>query len=208
MFCGLSIGAAVGGFVAAGLIARYGWQSVFFVGGAVPIAIALLAAALLPESIRFLLLKGGQENRVATYLARISRDSARYAELVAGADDHVSHGFTVKQLFKEGRAPVTPLLWICFFMNLLVLFFLTNWLPTLMNDAGIKVETAIMITTLFQIAGTIGAVFLGWIFDRGFSFGTLALAYLGAAISVTLVLYLLASATGVTCSFPCASLAP
>ncbi len=187
MFCGFSIGAAVGGFVAAGLIARYGWQSVFFVGGAVPIAIALSAAALLPESIRFLLLKGGQENRVATYLARISRDSARYAELVAGADEHASHGFTVKQLFKEGRALVTPLLWICFFMNLLVLFFLTNWLPTTMNDAGIKVETAIMITTLFQIAGTIGAVFLGWIFDRGFSFGTLALAYFGAAISVILI---------------------
>ena len=187
MFCGFSIGAAVGGFVAAGLIARYGWQSVFFVGGAVPIAIALSAAALLPESIRFLLLKGGQENRVAAYLARISRDSARYAELVAGADEHASHGFTVKQLFKEGRALVTPLLWICFFMNLLVLFFLTNWLPTLMNDAGIKVETAIMITTLFQIAGTIGAVFLGWIFDRGFSFGTLALAYFGAAISVILI---------------------
>ena len=56
-----------------------------------------------------------------------------------------------------------------------------------MNDAGIKVETAIMITTLFQITGTAGAVFLGYIFDRGFSFGTLALAYLGAAVSVVLI---------------------
>jgi len=44
-----------------------------------------------------------------------------------------------------------------------------------------------MITTLFQIAGTIGAVFLGWIFDRGYSFGTLALAYFGAAVSVILI---------------------
>jgi AAHS family 4-hydroxybenzoate transporter-like MFS transporter len=187
MFCGFSIGAAVGGFVAAGLISHYGWQSVFVVGGIVPIAIALLSAALLPESIRFLLLKGGQEKRVAAYLARISPNSADHEEIIAGVDGQASHGFPVKELFKEGRAIATPLLWICFFMNLLVLFFLTNWLPTLMNDVGIKVEKAIMITTLFQIAGTIGAVFLGWIFDRGFSFRTLALAYLGAAVSVILI---------------------
>src|SRR6185503_12431802 len=106
--------------------------------------------ALLPESIRFLLLKGRQQQRAMKYLSRISPDSAGYDEIVTGADDHASGGNSVKKLFTEGRAAVTPLLWICFFMNLLVLFFLNNWLPTLMNDAGIKVERAIMITTLFQ----------------------------------------------------------
>jgi MFS transporter, AAHS family, 4-hydroxybenzoate transporter len=40
---------------------------------------------------------------------------------------------------------------------------------------------------VFQIAGTIGAIFLGWIFDRGFSFGTLALGYLGAAVCLILI---------------------
>jgi AAHS family 4-hydroxybenzoate transporter-like MFS transporter len=187
MFCGFSIGAAVGGFVAAGLISSYGWESVFVVGGLLPILIAIASAVFLPESIRFLLLKGGQQKRVAKYLAKISPDSAGYDEITAGADEHAAGGFPVKELFKQGRAVATPLLWVCFFMNLLVLFFLNNWLPTLMNDSGIKVETAILITTLFQIAGTVGAVFLGWMFDKGFSFRTLGLAYLGAAISVILI---------------------
>ncbi len=187
MFCGFSIGAAVGGFVAAGLISRYGWESVFVIGGFLPIAVALLAMAMLPESIRFLLLKEGHQRKVADYLSRISPDSNGFDEITAGADEHAAHGFPLKELFKEGRAIVTLLLWICFFMNLLVLFFLTNWLPILMHDSGIQVETAIMITTLFQITGTVGAVFLGWIFDRGFSFGTLALAYFGAALSVVLI---------------------
>ena len=187
MFCGFSIGAAVGGFVAAALISRYCWESVFVVGGLIPILIAIFSAVFLPESIRFLLLKGGQQKRVANYLARISPDSAGYDEITAGVDEHASHGFPVKELFKQGRAVATPLLWVCFFMNLLVLFFLNSWLPTLMNDAGIKAETAILITTLFQISGTIGAVFLGLMFDKGFSFRTLALAYLGAAASVILI---------------------
>jgi AAHS family 4-hydroxybenzoate transporter-like MFS transporter len=187
MFCGFSVGAAVGGFVAAGLISSFGWQAVFVVGGLIPLVTAALSFSFLPESIRFLLLKGGEKQRAMKYLSRISRDSEHYDEIVAGADDHASGGNSVKELFTEGRTIATPLLWVCFFMNLLVLFFLNNWLPTLMNDAGIKVETAIMITTLFQIAGTIGAIFLGWLFDRGFSFRTLALAYVGAAVSVILI---------------------
>src|ERR1700688_4378712 len=42
MFVGFSVGAAVGGFVAAGLIARFGWQSVFVTGGIVPCAVCVL----------------------------------------------------------------------------------------------------------------------------------------------------------------------
>src|SRR6266446_9596245 len=42
MFTGFSLGAAVGGGVAAALISRFGWQSVFVLGGTFPL---LLAAA-------------------------------------------------------------------------------------------------------------------------------------------------------------------
>jgi MFS family permease len=36
MFCGFSLGAALGGLAAAGLIASFGWQAVFIVGGVGP----------------------------------------------------------------------------------------------------------------------------------------------------------------------------
>src|SRR5438477_8072995 len=93
MFCGFSIGAAVGGFIAAALIARFGWQEVFVVGGSIPLLIAVLTIALLPESIRFLLLKGGREKKVKQYLARISSRMPAYAELSAGVDEHKSRNF-------------------------------------------------------------------------------------------------------------------
>src|SRR5262245_40110275 len=166
MFCGFSIGAAAGGFIAAALISRFGWQAVFVVGGSIPLLIALVTIALLPESIRFLLLKGGHEDKVKRYLLRIEPGTAVYGELSAGADEHASHSFPMKDLFSHGRALVTPLLWLMFFMNLLNLYFLQNWLPTVMNDAGIKIETAIMITTLFQMAGVVGTITLGRLMDR------------------------------------------
>jgi MFS transporter, AAHS family, 4-hydroxybenzoate transporter len=189
MFCGFSVGAAVGGFVAAGLISRFGWQAVFIIGGSIPLVIVILTALLLPESIRFLLLKGGHEARVRRYLSRISPGLPPADELSAGADEHKSKSFVVKQLFTEGRAKITPLLWLMFFMNLLNLYFLQNWLPTVMSDVGIRIQTAIMISTLFQMAGVAGTILLGRLMDRNnkAAFKFLAAAYFGAAISVFLI---------------------
>ena len=187
MFCGFSVGAAVGGFVAAGLISSFGWQAVFVVGGLIPLVTAALSFHFLPESIRFLLLKGGQKERAMKYLSRISRDTEQYDYIIAGADDHASGGNSVKELFTEGRAVATPLLWICFFMNLLVLFFLNNWLPTVLHDAGIAVEKAIVLTALFQLGGVAGSLSLGRLIDRYLSFRVLAWTYLAASASVFLI---------------------
>jgi AAHS family 4-hydroxybenzoate transporter-like MFS transporter len=74
-----------------------------------------------------------------------------------------------------------------FFMNLLNLYFLNSWLPTVMNDVGIRVETAILITTLFQIGGAVGAVLLGRVLDRRLSFGVLAATYFGAGVFILLI---------------------
>jgi len=67
--------------VAAGLISRFGWQSIFVVGGILPCLIGFIALALLPESIRFLVLKGGSKERVNRYLSRISPGSGPFDEL-------------------------------------------------------------------------------------------------------------------------------
>ena len=72
-------------------------------------------------------------------------------------------------------------------MNLLNLWFLNNWLPTIMNDAGIKVETASLITSLFQIGGIVGALALAGALGRRLSFGVLAATYLAAAIFIFLI---------------------
>jgi AAHS family 4-hydroxybenzoate transporter-like MFS transporter len=187
MFCGFSFGSAFAGWTVAALIRNYGWQSIFLVGGTIPIVVALLLIAFLPESIRFLVVKGGQKRRILKYLARIAPATLLPDEVIAGADEHSGSAFSVGQLFAEGRAAVTLMLWIMFFMNLLNLWFLNNWLPTIMNDAGIKVETASLITSLFQIGGLVGALALAGALGRRISFGILAITYLAAAIFIFLI---------------------
>ena len=187
MFCGFSFGSAVAGWVAAAVIRQFGWQSVFLVGGTIPVVVAILLIALLPESIRFLVLKGGNQRKVSEYLSRIMPGMAVPDDFIVGADEHQSGSFSVGQLFTDGRAAVTLMLWTMFFMNLLNLWFLNNWLPTIMNDAGMEVETASLVTSLFQIGGLVGALLLAGTLGRRLSFGTLAMTYFAAAIFILLI---------------------
>jgi MFS transporter, AAHS family, 4-hydroxybenzoate transporter len=187
MFLGMPLGGALGGFVAAAVIPQFGWQAVFVVGGVLPLFVGAWVLAALPESIRFLILKGDARDRVARLLSRIAPDGAPHGELSIGSGDHRPGGFIVKQLFAEGRGNITVLLWIMFFMNLLALFFLLSWLPTLMHDNGISVQAAILVTTMAQIGNAVGGIVLGRLIDWRSSFRILGWTYLAAAVSIVFI---------------------
>jgi AAHS family 4-hydroxybenzoate transporter-like MFS transporter len=92
-------------------------------------------------------------------------------------------GMPVLQLFRDGRTLVTLLLWVVFFMSLLDLYFLSNWLPTVLNDLGASVSEAALIGSMLQVGGVVGAFALGSVIDR-FSFRALALVYFIAIFAV------------------------
>jgi AAHS family 4-hydroxybenzoate transporter-like MFS transporter len=186
-FVGFSIGAAVGGFVAAGLVRLHGWQSIFIVGGIVPCVIAVFLIALLPESIRFLMIQGGNEEKAARILSRIAPGISVEGARKLIVNDRAVGKSVVKQLFVGGRARMTLLIWVIFLMSLLDLYFLNAWLPTIIHDAGAVLETAIVLTALFQVGGAIGSVLLGRVLDRRRSFRVLAGVYLAAGFFVILV---------------------
>ena len=77
----------------------------------------------------------------------------------------------------------TLLLWVVFFMSLLDLYFLSNWLPTVLNDLGASVSAAAVIGSMLQVGGVVGTFALGSVIDR-FSFRALALVYFIAVFAV------------------------
>jgi MFS transporter, AAHS family, 4-hydroxybenzoate transporter len=183
MFVGFSIGAALGGFLAAALIPQFGWRSVFIAGGVAPLIIVPILALKLPESVRFLALTGRANARVAELLGFIDPRAA-----FAPATRFVVHepelaGIPMLHLFKAGRTLATLLLWIVFFMSLLDIYFLSNWLPTVLNDLGASVSGAAAIGSMLQVGGVVGTFALGSVIDR-FSFRALALVYFIAVFAV------------------------
>jgi MFS transporter, AAHS family, 4-hydroxybenzoate transporter len=183
MFCGFSVGAALGGLLAAALIPQFGWRSVFVVGGVAPLVLAPFLAIRLPESVRFLALTGRANDRVSGLLGLISPKVA-----FAPGTQFVVHephlpGIPVLHLFRQERTLVTLLLWVVFFMSLLDIYFLSNWLPTVLNDLGSSVSASAAIGSMLQVGGVVGTFALGSIIDR-FSFRALALVYFIAVFAV------------------------
>src|SRR5262245_19879484 len=56
---GFNLGAVFGGFISAWLVRDFGWRSVFYLGGVIPLVIGVLMIFKLPESLQFLFLRGG-----------------------------------------------------------------------------------------------------------------------------------------------------
>src|SRR3982075_4077023 len=183
MFCGFSVGAALGGFLAAALIPQFGWRSVFVVGGLAPLALVPVLALRLPESVRFLALTGRAHERVGELLRDIATNGAFAPGTQYTVHEPGLAGIPVLHLFKEKRTVVTLLLWVVFFMSLLDLYFLSNWLPTVLNDLGATVSASAAIGSMLQVGGVVGTFALGSIIDR-FSFRALALVYLIAVFAV------------------------
>ena len=159
IFAGMGGGAVLASLVGGALIPIWGWRSVFYVGGILPIALALLLVKVLPESVRFLTARGGDPRRVDAIIRRIAPDLAGVPMSAPAPSRHT--GIAVTHLFTEGRTAGTLLLWVPFFMNLLILYFILSWLPSLLRQAGMPISAGITAVLSFSIGGIAGTIVQG-----------------------------------------------
>lgn len=187
LFIGYGLGASVGGFITAKLITAFGWQSAFFFGGGLSIAVGVMAALLMPESARFLVVVGGRDREVGAIMRRLRPDLTIAADTrFVAAEQAAESGLPVRHLFADGRAWTTSLLWIAFVTSLTGHSFLTSWLPTVLSDNGISLEHAVIAGALLQAGSAAGGLIVGGLVDR---FGAIAIVgtYVAAVPFVTLI---------------------
>lgn len=138
MYCGIPFGGVIASLIGVLLAGDTEWRHIFYVGGAGPLLLVPLLIGLLPESRAYLDVAG-------TGAARAS----------------VAH-----TLFGGGRAPSTLALWISYFCTLIVLYFLLNWLPSLMAARGLDRTHVGLVQICFNVGGGLGALGIGAALDR------------------------------------------
>jgi len=174
MFIGYTVGSALGGVIAAQLMPDYGWQSVFIVGGILPLGIGVLSIFVLPESARFLMLRRGRTDLVLPLLRRVRPDLTLVDDAVLTLQEEVQQGLPVRHLFTGARASMTSLLWLAYAANMVSLHFLTSWLPTVIADSGVPLAHAVIATALLQAGGGVGSLIVGRLLDRIGTLGIVA----------------------------------
>lgn len=191
MSCGYAMGAASGGLLAAQLVPLFGWSSMFYVGCVIPVLLALGLWAWVPESIRLLALRPGSTAAVARLLQKINPALTFPADtqfVLRQEEAETRTGeLRVVRLFKEGRAATTALIWFCFLMNLIVLNFLNNWLPTLVTHTGVAQEQAVRAATALQFGGMAGVIVMGFLADRFGFFKVLPFSFVVGGVFIALI---------------------
>jgi AAHS family 4-hydroxybenzoate transporter-like MFS transporter len=178
---GISLGSIAAGFAAARLISTAGWESVFVVGGVLPLLLAIALYRWLPESIRFAALVPGKQAEAKRLLREIKPDLGADADVRLQSSGEGGKA-TVADLFKERRGPTTVLIWIAFFMSLLNVYLAINWLPTSLNASGFTVAQAAVITSMYHVGGVLGTYACGLLMDRLGAHAILIFAFLVAVV--------------------------
>lgn len=194
-FAGFPFGAVVGGIASSQIIPASGWEQVFILGGLLPLGLLVFILLWVPESLRHLSRKQEKHAKADKILEKIqpgvtSDNTLNYSF----KDDHVAQ--PVRELFVPSRIVWTILLWGLTYTSLLVGYFLINWSPLLLVDAGLPQDKAILGVVALNGGGIIGGIFIGWLSDKMGPFKPIATAFgLGAIAVATLGLMIDSSAT-------------
>ena len=163
--CGIPLGGGIAGFVAAQLIPVYGWSAMFIVGGVLPLLLLVAIAVRVPDSVRFLLLHHAGQAKVRRVMEKIAPDQD-FSSVTFASHNEKKIRAVVLDLFKNGLAGATLLLWFASFCTLMVVYFLTNWLPILLHTTSHSMGETSLLLSLFLIGSPFGSLSVGFLMDR------------------------------------------
>lgn len=156
MYCGIPLGGVIASVIGVLLAGDTEWRHIFYVGGAGPLLLVPLLIGLLPESRAFL--------------------DASTAGMERPGVTHT--------LFGGERTGPTLALWISYFCTLIVLYFLLNWLPSLMAARGLGRPQIGIVQIFFNVGGALGALGIGMSLDRMRPTRVVGGMYLGIVLSL------------------------
>lgn len=154
---GFPIGATLAGLVSGPLIASAGWKSVFVVGAVLSVAMLVVAWALLPESIDFLVARRPRNAlaRINALLNKMGRDSlTELPPQVAG--DRSNSG--VAGIFVGATGIKTLMLWGGYACLMMAYYFANSWIPKLVSESTGDPQMGTTVGTVLNLGGIIGSL--------------------------------------------------
>ncbi len=162
-YSGMPFGGAVASLISM-LNASAHWRVIFIVGGAAPLLLAPLLQRLLHESAEF--------RRVA---------------LAPGPASERSPRGRFREILRAGRALPSLLLWVSSFLELLMLYLILSWLPTLLVGNGFSRAEAAFVQVAFNVGGGIAALAIGQLLEGRARNPSILVAFIAVPLLVLLL---------------------
>lgn len=156
---GVPLGGLLGAALARWMIPEYGWQSLFVVGGIIPVLLAAGMWFLLAESPRYLSGKSPRYGELASLLNRVARAQRYHPDSrFIGGGAAESGKSAISAIFAREYRRDTLTLWVIFFTNVFSVYIFFNWLPTVLSSANLDFRLAVTGSLFFNLGGVVGTI--------------------------------------------------
>lgn len=159
---GYPVGGIIAGISSVYLLGEFGWRSIFIVGGVLSLAMIPLVYWRLPESIDFLL-----HRRAANALSRINALLTRMKQPTVAElppiDTNVAAKASVAEIFSADFRGRTFAIWTSYVMVMSAWYFVLNWTPKILVDAGLSRDAGISGGMLLTVGAVLGGLTVGWL---------------------------------------------
>ncbi len=182
MFCAFPFGAIVGAIASAPLLQAGEWRALFWIGGAVPLAMIPLIWIWVPESLGWLRQRG-RTSEISAIAEKLGVQSIPPNSPNTAPEEPTRSHAGLSAIVADGRLGVTVSLGTACLVSLLLVYLLVNWVPALTVAAGGSAKAGAFATALLNMSGIIGGLVIAWIADRKGGPRTVAWAYLAGAVA-------------------------
>jgi len=154
------VGMPLGGVIASAIILFVDvtqWRTVFIAGGIAPLLTVPLMVAFMPATM-----PAGSH----------------------GGGSTVVSAEALRELFGDGRAPRTLLLWLACFLALLILYLFLNWLPTLLQGIGLSGAEAAGAQIGFNLGGVVCSLTIARLLDSRFRLAAIVATFIAVPVAL------------------------
>ncbi|MET0245677.1 MAG: MFS transporter [Sphingomonas sp.] len=187
---GYSAGSAAGASMAL-LVPDYGWQVAFWIGGAMPLLLAPIIWRWLPESLAFRVNCDPHDPVIAQTIRRIDPQEKLVGDerfVVDAAGGTAKRKVDVLDVFREGRARTSIIVFAACVLSMGNIALLAAWLPTFFQEmGGISIQRFAIAAMIGFMGGLAGTMTIGFLMDRIRPTILIPIYYIGLAASLLLM---------------------
>ena len=190
MVC-IPLGGVLSGVLGAAVLPTFGWRALFVIGGGVAILIGVIQLLALPESPRYLLRDAAKRDRLMTLLRRMGHRLDDNAQLTGDAAGSAGGAkASVLALFSKEYLRDTLGLCCAFFAIFICLYMESQWMPTILSEAGYSLQVASIASGSLAFGGMFASILgVAAVARFGSRKGLMGMAAAGVLVTLGLTQY-------------------
>jgi benzoate transport len=155
------VGTIIGAYVAVAVLDSYGWRGIFWFGAGLSAALLPIAFLWLPESLDFLLIR--QPKRALETTNRILRRISVGAIAELPPKPEGTRTWLVDEILTWHHVRELLKLFLAHALNMFAWYFIINWGPPLVAEAGASDELGALYSSWLSYGGIVGGLSAGFL---------------------------------------------